>query len=144
MHIIDNIMDKNYSLSDNKIKIISPHDTSYFGKKDLSHYQIEIDEEARHTYTINISQGLFKKCRLLQGLKSSFSILQNWIESTPKRINCVGIFQDDMYVYETTEENFDKRLFAVKSGLCGEKTLLVMRKNLTIALVSWYTALQGR
>ena len=59
-------------------------------------YQIELDEEAKDICTINTSQGLFKMCRLPQGLKNSSSILQNCIESTLKGIKGVVIFQDDV------------------------------------------------
>ena len=77
------------------------HGASYFGKTDIpdAYYQIELDEDAKDICTINTSQGLFKMCRLLQGLLSSSSIFQNCIESTFKGIKCVVIFQDDVLVY---------------------------------------------
>ena len=67
--------------------------------------------------TINTSQGLFKMCQLPQGLKNSSSIFQNCIESTLKGIKGVVIFQDDVLVYGTNKEQFDKRMLAVKSRL---------------------------
>ena len=54
------------------------------------------------------------------------------------------IFQDNLLVYGTTKEQFDKRMLAVKSRLREKKRL--MRKNLTqnqsIALVYWDTPFQ--
>ena len=95
------------------------HGASYFGKIDFSdaYYQIGLDEEAKDICTINTSQGLFKMCRLPQVLKNSSSIFQNCIESTLKGIKGVVIFQDDVLVYGTTKEQFDKRMIAVKSRL---------------------------
>ena len=56
--------------------------TTYMGLHTLAkltslsevYYQIELDEEAKDICTINTSQGLFKMCRLPQGLKNSSSI----------------------------------------------------------------------
>ena len=43
------------------------------GKIDLSgaYYQTELDKEAKDIFPINTSQGLFRMCRLPQGLKNS-------------------------------------------------------------------------
>ena len=92
---------------------------SYFGKIDLSdaYYQIQLDEEAKDICTINTSQGLLKMCRPPQGLKNSSSVFQNCIESTLKGIKGVLIFQDDVLVYGTIKEQFDKRMLAVRSRL---------------------------
>ena len=105
------------------------HGASYFGKIDLSdaYYQIELDEDAKEICTINRSQGLFKMCRLPQGLKNS-SIFQNCIESTLKRINSVVIFQDDVRVYGTTNEPYEKQMLAVKSRL-REKNFNINEKK---------------
>ena len=43
--------------------------------------------------------------------------LQNCIESTLKGTEDAVIFQDDVFVYGTTKEQFDKRMLAVKSQL---------------------------
>ena len=67
-------------------------------------------------------------CRLPQGLKNSFSIFQNCIESTLKGIKGVVIFQEDVLVYGTTNEQFDKRMLAVKSRLC-EKNFTINEKK---------------
>ena len=122
---------------------------SYFGKIDLSdaYYQIELDEEAKDIFTINTSQGLFKMCRLPQGLKNSSSIFQNCIESTLKAIKCFVIFQDDVLMYGTTKEQFDKRMLAVKSRL-REKNFTINEKKSnsyqSIALGFWDTPIQRR
>ena len=106
------------------------HGASYFGKIDLSdaYYQIELDEDAKKICTSNTSQGLFKMCRLPQGLKNSSSIFQNCIESTLKIIKGVVIFQDDVLVYGTTKYQYEKRMRAVKSQLC-EKNFTVNEKK---------------
>ena len=67
-------------------------------------------------------------CRLPQGLKNSSSIFQNCIESTLKGIKGVVIFQDDVFVYGTTKEQFDKRMLAVKSRL-REKHFTINEKK---------------
>ena len=85
-------------------------------------------EEAKDICTINTSQGLFKMCRLPQGLKNSSSIFQNCIESTLKGIKGFVIFQDDVLVYGTTKEQFDKRMLAVKSWL-REKNFTINEKK---------------
>ena len=56
-------------------------------------------------------------CRLPQGLKKSSSIFQNCIESTLKGIKGFVIFQDDVLLYGTIKEPFEKRMLAVKSRL---------------------------
>ena len=105
------------------------HGASYFGKIDLSdaYYQIELDEDPK-ICTINTSQGLFKMCRLPQGLKNSSSIFQNCIGSTLKGIKGVVIFQDDVLVYGTTKDQYAKRMLAVKS-LLREKNFTINEKK---------------
>ena len=56
-------------------------------------------------------------CRLPQGLKNSSSIFQNCIESTLKRIKGVVIFRDDVLLYGTTKNQYEKRMLAVRSRL---------------------------
>ena len=150
VHINGKVMEEDYPIPDMETIFHNLHGASYFGKIDLSdaYYQIEFDEEAKDIRTINTSQGLFKMCRLPQGLKNSSSIFQNCIESTLKGIKGVVIFQDDVLVHGTTKEQFDKRMLAVKSQLREKNFLLLMRKNLTqnqsIALVFWDTPFQRR
>ena len=67
-------------------------------------------------------------CRLPQGLKNSSSTFQNCIESKLKGIKGVVIFQDDVLVYGTTKELFDKRMLAVKSRL-REKNFTTNQKK---------------
>ena len=123
-------MDEDYPIPDMDTIFHNLHGASYFGKNDLSdaYYQIELNEEAKDIYTIN-TQGLFKMCRLLQGLKNSSSIFQNCIESTLTGIKGVVIFQDDMLVYGTTNEQFDKRMLAVKSRLGGKNFTIIEKKS---------------
>ena len=106
------------------------HGASYFGKIDLSdaYHQTDLDEEAKVICTLNTSQGLFKMCQLPQGLKKSSSIFQNCVESTLKGIKGVVIFQDDLLVYVTTKEQFDKRMLAIKSRP-HEKNLTINEKK---------------
>ena len=110
-------MDEDYPIPDMETIFHNLHGASYFGKIDLSdaYYQIELDEDAKEICTI--LQGLFKMCRLPQGLKNSSSIFQNCIESTLKGIKGVVIFQDDVLVYGTTKDQYEKRMLAVKSRL---------------------------
>ena len=111
------VMDEDYLIPDMETIFHNLHGASYFDQIHLSdaYYQIELDEEAKDICTINTSQGLFKMCRLLQGLKNSSSIFQNCTVSTLKGIKGVVIFQDNVMVYGTTKEQFDKRILAVKS-----------------------------
>ena len=60
--------------------------------------------------------------------KNSSSIFQICIESTLKGIKGVVIFQDDVLVYGTTKEQFDKRMLAVKS-LLREKNFTINEKK---------------
>ena len=130
VHINGKVMDEDYPIPDMETIFYKLHGSSYFGKIDLSdaYYQIELDEEAKDVCTINTSQGLFKMCRPPQGLKNSFSIFQNCIESTLKGIKGVVIFQDDLLVYVNTKEQFDKRMVAVKSRL-REKNFTINEKR---------------
>ena len=103
-------MDEDYPLPDMETIFQNLHGASYFGKIDLSdaYYQTEVDEDTKDICTINTSQGLFKRCRLPQGLKNSSSIFQNFTESTLKGITGVVNFQDDLMVNETTKKQLDK------------------------------------
>ena len=104
VHINGKVMDEDYRIQDTETIFHNIHGASYFGKLDLSdaYYQITLEEDAKGICTISTSQGLFKMCRLPQGLKNSSSIFQNCIESTLKRIKGVVIFQDNVLVYGTT------------------------------------------
>ena len=130
VHINGKVMDEDYPIPDMETIFHNLHGASYFAKIDLSdaYYQIELDEEAKDICTINTSQGLFKMCRLHQGLKNSSSTFQKCIESTLKGIKGVVIFQDDVLVYGTTKEQFDKRMLAVKSRL-REKNFTIDEKK---------------
>ena len=130
VHINCKVMDVDYPIPDMETIFHNLHGASYFGKIDLSdaYHQIELDEEAKDICTINTSQGLFKMCRLPQGLKNSSSFFQNCIESTIKGIKGVVIFQDDVFMYGTTKEEFDKRMLAVKSWL-REKSFIINEKK---------------
>ena len=130
VHINGKVMDEYYPIPGMETNFQNLHEASYFCKIDFSdaYYQIELDEEAKDLCTIDKSQGLFKMCRLPQGFKHSSPMFQNCIESTLKRISGILIFQDDVLVYETTKEQFDKCLLAV-SRLC-EKNFSINEKNL--------------
>ena len=130
VHINGKVMDKVYPNPDMETIYHNLHGASYFGKIDLSdaYYQIELDEDAKEICTINTSQGLFKMCRLPQGLNKSSSIFQNCIESTLKGIKGVIIFQDDVLVYGTTKDQYEKRMVAVKSRL-REKNFTINEKK---------------
>ena len=95
------------------------HGASYSGKIDLSdaYYQIELDEEAKDICTI-----------ITQGLKNSSSIFQNCLDSKLKGIKGVVIFQDDVWLYGNTREQFDNRMLAVKIRL-REKTFTINEKK---------------
>ena len=123
-------MDEDYPIPDMKIIFHNLHGASYFGKIDLSdaYYQIELDEDAKEICTINTSQGLFKMCRLPQGLKNSSSIFQNCIESTLIGIKGVVIFQDDVLVYGKTKDRYEKPMLAVRSRL-REKSVTINEKK---------------
>ena len=123
-------MDEDYPIPDMETISHNLHGASYFGNIDLSdaYCQIELDEDEKEICTINTSQGLFKMCRLPQGLKNSLSIFQNCIESTLKRIKGVVIFQDDVLVYETTKDQYEKRMLAVNSRL-REKNFFINEKK---------------
>ena len=124
------VMDEDYPIPRTETFFHNLHGASYFGKIDLSdaYYQTQLDEDAKEICTINTSQGLFKMCRLPQGLKNSSSISQNCIESTLKGIKGVVIFQDDVLVYGTTKDQYEKRMLAVKSRL-REKNFTINEKK---------------
>ena len=132
VHINGKVMDEDYTIPDMETIFHNIHGASYFGKINLSdaYYQIELDEDAKEVCTINTSQGLFKMCRLSQGLKNSSSIFQNCIESTLKGIKGVVILQDEVLVYGKAKDQYEKQILAVKSRLC-EKILPSMRRNPT-------------
>ena len=74
-------------------------------------------------------------CRLPQILKYSSSIFQNCIESTLKGIKGVVIFQDNVLVYGTTKDQYDKRMLEVKSRL-REKIFTINEKKFNSKPVS--------
>ena len=124
------VMDEDYPIPYMQTIFYNLHWASYFGKIDLSdaYYQIELDEDAKEICTINSLQGLFKLCRLPQGLKNSSSIFQNCIESTLKGVKGVVIFQNDVLVYGTTMDRYEKRMLAVKRRL-REKIFIINEKK---------------
>ena len=130
-------MDEYYPIPDMETIFHNLHGASYFRKVNLSdaYYQIELDEDSKEICTINTSQGLFKMCRVPQGLKYSTSIFQNCIESTLKGIRGVVIFQDDVLVYGTTKDQYNKRMLAVKSRL-REKIFTINEKKFNSKPVS--------
>ena len=66
-------------------------------------------------------------CRLHQGLKNCSSIFAICIWSTVKGITGLVIFQDDVLIYELTNEEYQKRILAVKSRL-REKIFTINEK----------------
>ena len=130
VHINGKVRDMDYPIPNMETIFHNLHGASYFGKIDLSnaYYQSELDEEAKDICTINTYQGLFKMCRPPQGLTNSSSIFQNCIKSALKGIKGVVIFQDDVLVYGTTKEQFDKRMLAVKNRL-REKNFTINEKK---------------
>ena len=130
VHINGKVMDEDYPIPDMETIFHNLHGATYFGEIDLSdaYYQIELDEDAKEICKINTSQGLFKMCRLPEGLKNSSSIFQNCIESTLKGIKGVVIFQDGVLVYGTTKDQYAKRILAVKSRL-REKNFTIHEKK---------------
>ena len=101
------------------------HGASYFGKIELSdaYYQIELDEEAKEICAINTSQGLFKMCRLPQGLKNSSSIIQNCIESTLKGIKGVVIFSKSSSTRECLQSTvaYVRNIFTINEKKSNSK-----------------------
>ena len=84
VHINSKFMEDDYPIPDMGTIFHNLHRASCFVIIHLSDdYQIEFDQEATDIRSINTSQGLFKMCRLPQGLKNSSSIFQNFTESTP-------------------------------------------------------------
>ena len=131
VHINGKVMDKDYLIPDIKTIVHNLNGASYLGKFDLSdaYYQIELDEETKYICAIGTSRVMFKMCRLPQGFRNSSSIFHNCIESTLKRTKGVVIFQDDVSVYGTTKEQFDKRILAVKSPLLEKNYTTNQKKN---------------
>ena len=120
MHINGKFMDKDYTIFHN-----------LHGQLDLSdpYYPIQFDVAAKDICTINISQGLFKMCRLPQGSKISSSVFQNCSESTLKGMEGDVIFENNFLLYGTTEEQFDRRMLAVKSRLLEKNFTIYEKKN---------------
>ena len=123
-------MDDDYPKPDMETIFNNLHGASYFGTIDLSdaYFQTEFDEKTKVICTINTSRGLFKMCRLPQGLKNLSLSFQNCIQSTLKGIESVVIFRDDVLVHRTTKEQIDKRMLAVKSRL-REKNFTINEKK---------------
>ena len=126
VHINGKVMDEDYPKPDMGTIFHNLHGASYFSKIDLSHsyFQIKPDEEAKDICTINRSQGLFKICRLTHGLQNSSSIFHTCMEPILKRIKVIVsvlTFQDDVLVHGNSEEQFDKRMLAVKCRLREKK-----------------------
>ena len=73
VHIKGKVMDEDYPVPYMETIFHNLYGASYFGKIDLSdaYYQNELEDEAKYICKINTSQGLFKMCRLPQGLKNS-------------------------------------------------------------------------
>ena len=146
LHINGKVMDEKYPIPDMETIFHNPDGASYFGKIDLSdaYYRTELDEQAKDICTINTSRTV-QDVPNTSGVEKLFLILHNCIESTLKGIKGVVIFQDDVLVYGTTKQQFDKRMLAVKSRL-REKNYTIMRNNLTqnqsIALDLWDTPFQ--
>ena len=113
------VIDEDYPMPDMETIFHNLHGASHFGEIGLSdaYYKIELDKEAKYIWKINTSQGLFKMCRVPQGMEYSSSIFQNCIESRFKGIKGVVIFQDGVLVYGNTKEQFHERMVAVKRRL---------------------------
>ena len=86
VHITRKVLYEDYLIQDMETMFNYLHWASYFGKIDLSdaYYQMELDEDARHMYNQHIA-------RIIQ----DSSVFRNCIESRPKRIKGVVIFQDE-------------------------------------------------
>ena len=121
------VMNEDYPIPDMETIFHNLHETIYHNLQNL--YQIELEEDLKEICTINISQGLFKMCRLPQGLKNSSSVFQNCIESTLKGIKVVVIFQDDVLVYTTTRDQYEKRMLAIKSRLRDQNFTIDEKKS---------------
>ena len=113
LHINGKVMEEDYPIPD---------------METIFHNLHGLDEDVKEICTINISQGLFKMCRLPQGIKNSSSIFRNCIGSTLKGIKGVVIFQDDILVYGTTKVQNEKRMLAVRSQL-PEKNFTINEKK---------------
>ena len=87
-------------------------------------------------------------CRLPQSLKNSSSTFQNCIESTLKGIKGVVIFQDDVLVYGTTKDQYEKRMLAVKSRLREKKFTINEKKSnskpvSSVSFLGYYVLKEG-
>ena len=161
VHINGKVMDEDYPIPDMGTIFHNLHGASYFGIIDLSdaYHQIELDEEAKDICTVNTSQGLFKMCRLPQGLKNSSSTFSNQhffnlLESIRIASNQHSKESKVLWSFKTmylcmelprrssTRECLQSRVDYVR------KILLLMRRNLTknlsIALAFWHTPFQRR
>ena len=128
VHINGKVKDEDYPVPDIETIFHNLHGASYIEKLTFQMPIIKLNLTQKNICTINTSQGLFKMCRLPQGLKKSSSIFQNCIESTLKGIKGFVIFQDDVLLYGTIKEPFDKRMLAVKSRL-REKNFTINEKK---------------
>ena len=131
VHINCKVMDQDYAIPDMETIFHNLHGASHFIKIDLSdaYCQIKLDKDAKETCTINTSQGLFKMCKLPQGLNNSSSIFQNRIEPTLKGIKGVVIFQNDVLVDGTTKDQYEERRLAVDSRLFEKKFTINEKKS---------------
>ena len=65
----------------------------------------------------------------VQAFSEPKELFQNCIESTLKGINWVVIFQDDVLVYGTTKDQYEKRMLAVRSRLREKNFTINVKKS---------------
>ena len=82
-----------------------------FAKFDLksAYWQIELDEESKKLTTINTTKGLYWFNRLPFGVKTASSIFQRVIENVCLGLDGVIVYQDDILVYASNDDELKLR-----------------------------------
>lgn len=90
-----------------------------FAKLDLTsaYWQIELDDAAKELSIINTTKGLYRVNRLQMGMKNSSAIFQRAMESALGDLKGVLIYQDDVLIHASNDDELRKRLQAVKTRL---------------------------
>jgi len=107
---------------------------SCFSKIDLqsAYNQIELDEPSKKLSVINTSKGLYTLNRLQMGMKNSSAIFQRTIEQILNGISNIIIYQDDILLYENTEERLKKLYNDVIKRLKEHNVTINSSKSITM------------
>jgi hypothetical protein len=119
VHVNKKIESESYPLPRIETIFSDMDGAKYFAKVDLksAYWQIELDEDAKKISVINTSAGLFTMNRLQMGMKNAASIFQRVIEQCICGLPGTIAYQDDIFIFASTEASLRKRLTSVRNKL---------------------------